>query len=194
MPRPTTAAVVAVALLGAAVAGCGDDAGTPTGAEGAARPGATATAGAGPATTAGRPGTTAEDPATRPSTATSAGAPTTTRSVPGATTDDVAPPPRGWDATCPTATRSPMGCRAVRGRVLSIQSYDPDGDGDLHVVAIGGDVTLPGITVFDVRASLRPARDPVKGEYVTGAGPVFRGSLKQRQIQVDAFRVWRSRR
>jgi hypothetical protein len=100
-------------------------------------------------------------------------------------------PPRRWTATCPTATTSPLGCRGVRGRVLSIQSYDPDGDGDLHVVAVGGDVTLPGITVFDVRPSLRPRRDPVKGEYVTGAGPVFRGSLGQRQIQVDVFRVWR---
>ncbi|MEV4422238.1 hypothetical protein AB0L40_20015 [Patulibacter sp. NPDC049589] len=59
------------------------------------------------------------------------------------------------------------------------------------MIAIGGDVTTPGITVFDVRRTLRPRRDPVKGEYVTGAGPVFRGSLRQRQIQVDVFRVWR---
>lgn len=100
-------------------------------------------------------------------------------------------PPASWTATCPTETKSPMGCRGVRGRVLAIQSYDPDGDGDLHVVAVGGDVTAPGITIFDVRASLRPKKDPVKGEFVTGAGPVFRGSLRQRQIQVDVFRVWR---
>ncbi|MDO9407328.1 hypothetical protein [Patulibacter sp.] len=100
-------------------------------------------------------------------------------------------PPRGWTATCPTTTPSALGCAAVRGRVLAIQSLDPDGDGDLHVVAVGGDVTGPGITVFDVRPSLRPERDPRKGEYVTGAGPVFEGSLGQRQIQVDRFRVWR---
>jgi hypothetical protein len=62
------------------------------------------------------------------------------------------------------------------------------------VIAIGGDVTAPGVTVFDVRPSLRPRRDPEKGEWVTGAGPVFRGSLGQHQIQVDAFRVWRPRR
>lgn len=100
-------------------------------------------------------------------------------------------PPASWTATCPTATTSPLGCRAVLGRVLSIQSYDPDGDGDLHVIAVGGDVTGPGVTVFDVRPALRPERDPEKGEYVTGAGPIFRGSLRQRQIQVDEFRVWR---
>jgi hypothetical protein len=79
----------------------------------------------------------------------------------------------------------------VRARVLTVQSVDPDGDGDLHVVAVGGSVTGPGLTVFDVRPSLRPRRDPRPGEYVTGAGPVFRGSYRQRQIQVDVFRVWR---
>ena len=59
------------------------------------------------------------------------------------------------------------------------------------MIAVGGDVTGPGVTVFDVRPALRPERDPEKGEYVTGAGPIFRGSLRQRQIQVDEFRVWR---
>lgn len=111
--------------------------------------------------------------------------------APGAGSASAPKPPAPWTATCPTATTSPLGCRAVLGRVLSIQSYDPDGDGDLHVIAVGGDVTLPGITVFDVRPALRPDRDPVEGEYVTGAGPVFRGSLRQKQIQTDVFRVWR---
>lgn len=134
---------------------------------------------AGPATTT-TPARTADRPATT-------GAPaTTTRKAPPA-------PPRSWDATCPTPTPSALGCRAVRGRVLTIESYDPDGDGDLHVVAYGGGVTAPGITIFDVRASLRPARDPRPGEIVTGAGPVFPGSHRQRQIQVDVFRVWRPR-
>lgn len=135
---------------------------------------------------AAAPATTASRPAPSPS-----GAPTT-RTAP--TDPSADPPPRAWTASCPTATKSALGCRAVRGRVLSIQSYDPDGDGDLHVIAVGGDVTLPGITVFDVRPSLRPDRDPVEGEYVTGAGPVFRGSLGQKQIQTDVFRVWRPRR
>ncbi|MGX6448830.1 hypothetical protein ACVU7I_12290, partial [Patulibacter sp. S7RM1-6] len=100
-------------------------------------------------------------------------------------------PPHAWDARCPTPTPSALGCRAVRGRVLTIEAHDPDGDGDLHVVAYGGSVTAPGLTIFDVRAALRPRRDPRPGEIVTGAGPVFRGSHRQRQIQVDVFRVWR---
>lgn len=139
---------------------------------------------AGPAAgDAGRAGDarTAEDPPTeRTSTATR--------------TPEAPPPPASWTARCPTPTKSPLGCRAVRARVLTIQSLDPDGDGDLHVVAVGGSVTGPGLTVFDVRTALRPRRDPRPGEWVTGAGPVFRGSYRQKQIQVDVFRVWRPRR
>lgn len=184
--------LAAAVLAAAAVAGCGGDdpeAGTPTGAAGAG-PGAAAA----PAPTTDRSGGTGE-PAAPPSVVTVSGAP----AAPGAGAADpaadaaVPAPPASWTATCPTKTSSPMGCRGVRGRVLAIQSYDPDGDGDLHVIAVGGNVTTPGVTVFDVRPSLRPDRDPVKGEWVTGAGPVFRGSLGQRQIQVDVFRVWRPR-
>ncbi|WP_205695514.1 hypothetical protein [Conexibacter sp. SYSU D00693] len=93
-------------------------------------------------------------------------------------------------ARCPTRTM-PSLCRAAVGTVLTIQSVDPDGDGDLHVVAQGGSITAPGITVFDVRKGLRPRRDPRPGDQVTGAGPVFRGSFGQRQVQVDVFRVRR---
>ncbi|HYF25645.1 MAG TPA: hypothetical protein VD931_07915 [Baekduia sp.] len=99
-----------------------------------------------------------------------------------------APPLR--PARC--AAGAPASCEAVTGRVLAIESVDPDGDGDLHVVAAGGSVTAPGITVFDVRRDLRPARDPRLGDLVTGAGPVFRGSFGQRQIQVTEFRVRRA--
>lgn len=180
------ASLLAVVALGAgALAGCGGgDSGDPP----------TGTDGAGAATTAApaAPGEAAPEEDPRATAGADPGA--TTPVDPGGTTpanDAVAAPPRGWTATCPTRTPSPLGCRGVRGRVLAIQSYDPDGDGDLHVIAVGGDVTTPGVTVFDVRPSLRPDRDPVKGEYVTGAGPVFRGSLGQRQIQVDVFRVWR---
>lgn len=77
---------------------------------------------------------------------------------------------------------------------MAIQSVDPDGDGDLHVIAAGGSLTTPGITVFDVSRALRPARDPRRGDVVTGAGPVYRGSFHQRQIQVTTFRVAPARR
>jgi hypothetical protein len=78
---------------------------------------------------------------------------------------------------------------AATGRVLYIESVDPDGDGDLHVVALGGRVTAPGVTVFDVSRALRPRRDPRPGDLVSGAGPVYRGSVGQHQIQVLRFRV-----
>lgn len=196
VPRPPHVAVATTVALVLATAGCGADTGdrgasaaAPT-TTGAATPRPTATSGPNPAQPSA-PATVGPDAA--PS-STSRPGPTTTSSGPAAAVVEDAPPPDSWTATCPTPTKSPLGCRAVRGRVLAIQSYDPDGDGDLHVIAVGGDVTAPGITVFDVRTPLRPRRDPVKGEYVTGAGPVFRGSLKQRQIQVDAFKVWRPRR
>jgi hypothetical protein len=67
---------------------------------------------------------------------------------------------------------------------------DPDGDGDLHLVLAGaGGVTAPGVTVLDVSRELRPSRDPAIGDLVTGAGPVYRGSYGQRQIQVTVVRV-----
>jgi hypothetical protein len=185
--------LAAAALAAVAVAGCGgDDPGA-----GAAPGGVGATSATGPGTAAARATTTDGSGGTGGPAAPASGA--TGSDAPGADVSEppgdaaVPAPPASWTATCPTRTTSPLGCRGVRGRVLAIQAYDPDGDGDLHVIAVGGDVTTPGITVFDVRPSLRPDRDPVKGEYVTGAGPVFRGSLGQRQIQVDVFRVWRPR-
>ncbi|EHN09052.1 hypothetical protein PAI11_41170 [Patulibacter medicamentivorans] len=177
------AAAVAAMLAAGALSGCGGGGGglattaTPGGATSPETTGRTG--GAGPATDdgalaegAGRTGTTT------------------------AAEVAVPPPPASWTATCPTPTPSPVyGCRAVRGRVVAIQSRDPDGDGDLHVIVREqldeGGVTLPGISVLDVRASLRPKRDPRDGELVTGAGPVFRGSYRQKQVQVDVFRVWR---
>ena len=90
------------------------------------------------------------------------------------------------EATCPAGAAN---CAAATGRVVFVESVDPDGDGDLHVVVTGGSVTLPGLTVLDVRADLRPAEDPRIGDVVTGAGPVYPGSRGQRQIQVEEFRV-----
>ena len=90
-------------------------------------------------------------------------------------------------ATCPSDLR---GCRSAIGRVVLVESVDPDGDGDLHVVVIGRDsVTAPGFTAVDVRRGLRPRRDPKVGQLVTAAGQVQRGSYGQRQIHAVSFRV-----
>ncbi len=104
------------------------------------------------------------------------------------------PPPRPARAAPPLVPARCPGpdsdtCTAHTGRVITVESVDPDGDGDLHVIATGGSVTLPGITVFDVGKQVRPARDPRPGDRVTGAGPVYRGSHGQRQIQTTVFRV-----
>ena len=100
-------------------------------------------------------------------------------------------PPRIRAARCPAAAGN---CAAAVGTVLYVESVDADGDGDLHVVATrtrGDAVTGRGIVVFDVNKFLRPRRDPKPGDVVTGAGPVFKGSFGQRQIEVDEFRVKR---
>jgi hypothetical protein len=90
-------------------------------------------------------------------------------------------------ATCPGGL---PGCRSAIGRVVLVESVDPDGDGDLHVVVVGRDsVTAPGFTAVDVRRGLRPRRDPKVGQLVTAAGQVQRGSYGQRQIHAVSFRV-----
>ena len=90
-------------------------------------------------------------------------------------------------ATCPSDLR---GCRSAIGRVVLVESVDPDGDGDLHVVVVGRDsVTAPGFTAVYVRRGLRPRRDPKVGQLVTAAGQVQRGSYGQRQIHAVSFRV-----
>jgi hypothetical protein len=73
--------------------------------------------------------------------------------------------------------------------VLYVERVDPDGDGDLHVVLLAGNVTGPGITAVDVSASRRPRRDPRLGEVVAAAGPVQRGSHGQAQIHAVDFRT-----
>jgi hypothetical protein len=87
-------------------------------------------------------------------------------------------------AQCPAGVAE---CRSVRGNVLYVERVDPDGDGDLHVVVLGGSVTAPGMTAVDVRADLRPRRDPRPGERVSAAGPVQRGSYGQSQIHALEF-------
>jgi hypothetical protein len=88
--------------------------------------------------------------------------------------------PEPPSVTCPAGV---PGCRAVRGRVVYVESVDPDGDGDLHVVLAGRNgVTGPGVTAVDVSRELRPARDPAIGDSVAAAGTVERGSYGQRQV------------
>jgi hypothetical protein len=97
------------------------------------------------------------------------------------------PKPDLTPARCPRAASN---CQAATGRVAYVESVDPDGDGDLHLVLLdAGSLSAPGITVLDVSRALRPTRDPAVGDLVTGAGPVFRGSYGQRQIQVTVFRA-----
>jgi hypothetical protein len=82
-------------------------------------------------------------------------------------------------------------CRAARGTVVYVESVDPDGDGDLHVVIDGSSITLPGMTAIDIAPELRPQRDPRVGDRVSAAGPVQTGSYGQSQIHALEFRVRR---
>jgi hypothetical protein len=82
-------------------------------------------------------------------------------------------------------------CAAVRGTVVYVERVDPDGDGDLHVVVLGGSVTAPGTTAIDVAKELRPRRDPRVGDVAAAAGPVQTGHLGQSQIHALAFRARR---
>ncbi|MFA9401365.1 MAG: hypothetical protein ACERKT_09710, partial [Acidobacteriota bacterium] len=90
-------------------------------------------------------------------------------------------------SSCPAGLSN---CVVARGRVIYVEAVDPDGDGDAHFVTSSRQsVTLPGITVFDVKADLRPDPLPSVGDLVGGAGPVFPGSRGQKQIEVIEFHV-----
>ena len=94
--------------------------------------------------------------------------------------------PRTKERDRPRAQRCPRAaenCAAASGRVVFLESKDPDGDGDLHLVLAGGDVTGGGISVIDVAPRLRPEVDPRIGDWAAARGPVHRGSFGQRQIQ-----------
>jgi hypothetical protein len=97
-----------------------------------------------------------------------------------------APLPR---ARCPADLAR---CRTATGRILYVERVDPDGDGDAHFVLASRDaVTAPGISVIDVRRGLRPKPLPGPGDMLSAAGPVFRGSYGQRQIEAVAIEVRR---
>ncbi|MEA2404266.1 MAG: hypothetical protein QOE08_913 [Thermoleophilaceae bacterium] len=112
--------------------------------------------------------------------------------------DDAAPPP-GRAMTAETASVKPpakrnlrrahcpralVNCRTATGSVIYVEAVDPDGDGDAHFVLASGDgITSAGISVIDVERALRPKRLPSLGDEVAAAGPVYRGSYGQRQIQ-----------
>ncbi len=117
--------------------------------------------------------------ASAPSTATER-APATERARPSA--------PALEPARCPSGAGN---CASATGRVVYVEKVDPDGDGDAHFVLFGGNVTGRGLSVIDVRRGLRPDPLPRVGDQVTAAGPVYRGSHGQRQIQADVVRVRR---
>jgi hypothetical protein len=98
------------------------------------------------------------------------------------------PAPRLQRARCP-ADAAP-GCRSATGRVTYVEAVDDDGDGDAHLVLVSSPgVTAPGISVIDVRRDLRPRPLPSIGDRVSAAGPVYRGSYGQRQIEAVVLHV-----
>lgn len=84
------------------------------------------------------------------------------------------------------------GCRTATGRILYVERVDPDGDGDAHFVLASRDaITGPGISVIDVRRSLRPHPLPGPGDELSAAGRVQVGSHGQHQIEAVRVRVAR---
>jgi hypothetical protein len=111
------------------------------------------------------------------------------------------PPPTAADGPPRTAPLRPAhcppdlaNCRTASGRILYVERVDPDGDGDAHFVLISRQaITLPGVSVIDVAKSLRPHPLPGPGDRISAAGPVYRGSYGQKQIQALELHVARAR-
>jgi hypothetical protein len=103
------------------------------------------------------------------------------------------------DTPTPVLTRASCqaaatGCRSASGRILYVERVDPDGDGDAHfVLASRESITAPGLAVIDVKRSLRPSPLPGPGDLLSAAGPVYRGSYGQRQIEATHLEVARPR-
>ena len=95
-------------------------------------------------------------------------------------------------ARCPAELTN---CKSASGRIIYVERVDPDGDGDAHFVLTSRQsITLRGISVIDVEKSLRPHPLPVEGDRVSAAGPVYRGSYGQSQIQAIEVHVARAAR
>ncbi len=108
--------------------------------------------------------------------------PTTTTAVPPSAA--LRPPP------CPVGAAN---CERAAGEIAFVERVDADGDGDAHFVLISAEsITAPGVSVIDVRADLRPSPLPGVGDQLAASGPVYEGSLGQRQIQADAIRFRRT--
>jgi hypothetical protein len=91
------------------------------------------------------------------------------------------------ESGCPAGLAN---CRTAIGRIIYVERVDPDGDGDAHfVLASRSSITAPGLTVVDVRRSLRPSPLPGTGDRMSAAGPVYRGSYGQRQIEAVELHV-----
>jgi hypothetical protein len=85
-----------------------------------------------------------------------------------------------------------VSCRSATGRIVYVEAVDPDGDGDAHFVLLSDEsITAPGISVIDVARELRPRPLPEPGDLLSAAGPVYRGSFGQRQIEAIEVRVGR---
>ncbi len=113
--------------------------------------------------------------------------PTREATAPPPAREKAKPPP---DLPAPRCPSGVAGCRTASGRVLYVERVDPDGDGDAHfVLASDESITGPGISVIDVKRSLRPSPLPGPGDRLSAAGPVETGSFGQRQIAAVAVRA-----
>ena len=82
-------------------------------------------------------------------------------------------------AACPAGL---AGCVRVSGRVLYVETVDPDGDGDLHVI-----LADRSLTIIKVPAGVRPAHNPGVGDGVSAAGQMTTGSSNELELHASVF-------
>jgi len=108
---------------------------------------------------------------------------------PAGEADDAQDSERVRPSSCPAARHA---CRSVEGRIVYVESEDPDGDGDAHFVILDSQgITLPGLTAIDVSAGLRPRQLPGVGGLISAAGPLQSGSLGEQEIHALDLHVAR---